>query len=197
RCLDDLARGLRHEAAHAGELADLLLATPCAGISHHVDRVELATLLARLELAEHLLRDQLGDVRPDVDDLVVALAVRDDAVLVLLLDLVDLLTRRGDVPLLRGGNVHVVDADREPRQRRVAEAHVLQLVEERDRHLVAEQVVAAADERVTSFFLSSWFTNRSGSGTMPLNSVRPTVVSMTSPFQRRRIRAWRSTSSLS
>src|SRR5439155_1740598 len=74
RCLDDLARGLRHEAAHAGELADLLLATPCAGISHHVDRVELATLLARLELAEHLLRDQLGDVRPDVDDLVVALA---------------------------------------------------------------------------------------------------------------------------
>src|SRR5206468_7408556 len=27
------------------------------------------------------------------------------------------------------------------------EAHVLQLVEERDRHLVAEQVVAAADER--------------------------------------------------
>src|SRR5437870_1120192 len=147
RRLDDLARRLRHETAHAGELADLLLAAPCTGVGHHVDRVELAALLARLELAEHLLRDQLGDVRPDVDDLVVALAVRDDAVLVLLLDLIDLLAGRGDVPLLRGRNVHVVDADAEPREGRITEADVLQLVEEGDRDLVAEQVVAAADER--------------------------------------------------
>src|SRR5205814_2399833 len=90
RRLDDLARGLGHETAHAGQLADLLLAAPRAGVGHHVDRVELAALLAALELAEHLLRDELGDVGPDVDDLVVALAVGDDAVLILLLDLVDL-----------------------------------------------------------------------------------------------------------
>src|SRR5437667_5204765 len=86
-------------------------------------------------------------MRADVDDLVVALAVGDDAILVLLLDLVDLLAGRGDVPVLGRREVDVVDADGQPRQRRIAEADVLQLVEEPDRHLVAEQVVAAADER--------------------------------------------------
>ena len=49
-----------------------------------------------LQLLEHLVGDLLGDVRPDVDDLVVALAVGDDAVLVLLLHLVDLLARLRD-----------------------------------------------------------------------------------------------------
>src|SRR5438067_7014693 len=128
RRLDDLARGLGHETAHAGQLADLLLAAPRAGGGHHVDRVELAALLAALELAEHLLRDELRGVRPDVDDLVVALAVRDDAVLVLLLDLVHLFARLGDVPLLRRRDVHVVDTDRQPGERGVPEAEVLQLV---------------------------------------------------------------------
>ena len=146
RGLDDLARRLRHEPAHAGELADLLLAAPGAGVGHHVDRVELPALLARLELAEHLLRDQLGDVRPDVDDLVVPLTVGDDAVLVLLLDLVDLLPGRGDVPLLGRRDVHVVDADGEARQGGVAEAEVLQLVQEVHGGLVAEHVHAAGDE---------------------------------------------------
>src|SRR5205809_2119459 len=146
RRLDDLARGLGHETAHAGQLADLLLAAPRAGVGHHVDRVELAALLAALELAEHLLRDELRGVRPDVDDLVVALAVRDDAVLVLLLDLVHLVARLGDVPLLRRRDVHVVDPDRQPRERRVTEAEVLQLVEEMHGDLVAEQIHAAAHE---------------------------------------------------
>src|SRR3989449_715618 len=147
RRLDDLARGLGHETAHAGQLADLLLAAPRAGVGHHVDRVELAALLAALELAEHLLRDELGGVRPDVDDLVVALAVGDDAVLILLLDLVDLLARLRDEPLLRRRDVHVVDADRQTGQRGVPEAEVFQLVEELHRLLVAEHVVAAAHER--------------------------------------------------
>src|SRR5437773_4275691 len=146
RRLDDLARGLGHETAHACQLADLLLAAPRAGVGHHVDRVELAALLAALELAEHLLRDELRGVRPDVDDLVVALAVRDDAVLVLLLDLVHLVARLRDVPLLRRRDVHVVDPDRQPRERRVAEAEVLQLVEEMHGDLVAEQIHAAAHE---------------------------------------------------
>ena len=48
-----------------------------------------------------------------------------------------------------------------------------------------------------SFFLSSLFTKRSGSGTTSLSRVRPTVVSMISPLYRSRIRACSSTSSLS
>jgi hypothetical protein len=34
RLLDDVAAGLGHEAAHAGELADLLLVAARAGIHH-------------------------------------------------------------------------------------------------------------------------------------------------------------------
>src|SRR3989441_7848561 len=147
RRLDDLAARLGHEPAHAGQLPDLLFAAAGARVGHHVDRVELAALLAALQLSEHLLGDELGDVRPDVDHLVVPLAVRDHAVLVLLFHLVDLLARRGDLPFLRRRDVHVVDADREPRERRVAEAEILQLVQEVHRRLVAQGVVAPADQR--------------------------------------------------
>src|SRR5207253_2652332 len=85
--LDDLARRLRHETAHAGELADLLRAASRAGVRHHVDRVErrdalrlrfpvrLARDLDARDLEHHLARDLLGHLGPDVDDLVVALAV--------------------------------------------------------------------------------------------------------------------------
>jgi hypothetical protein len=40
RRLDDLPRRLGHEAAHAGELPDLLLRSARAGVGHDVHRVE-------------------------------------------------------------------------------------------------------------------------------------------------------------
>ena len=42
RRLDDLARRLGHQAAHAGELLHLRRRTARAGVRHHVDRVDLA-----------------------------------------------------------------------------------------------------------------------------------------------------------
>ena len=100
RRLDDLARRLGHQAAHAGELADLLRRAAGAGVGHHEDRVE-ATARVRLlplrvghlvgaELAQHLVGDAVGDLGPDVDDLVVALAVGDQTLVVLILDLAHL-----------------------------------------------------------------------------------------------------------
>ena len=87
RRLDDFARRLGHQAAHAGQLADLLLAAAGAGVGHDVDRVERPALAVELlHLGEHLVGDLLGHVRPDGDDLVLALAVGDRALEVLLLD---------------------------------------------------------------------------------------------------------------
>src|SRR5207248_10916590 len=43
--LDDFARGLGHQAAHAGKLANLLLRSASAGISHDVNRVQRAGLV--------------------------------------------------------------------------------------------------------------------------------------------------------
>ena len=96
RRLHDLARGLGHQAAHAGELTHLLARASGAGVGHQVDRVELAELaLDLLHLLEHLLGDALGDAVPDVDDLVVALTLGDDAAGALLLDLDHLGRGRG------------------------------------------------------------------------------------------------------
>ena len=47
RRLDDLARGLGHQAAHAGELLHLRGRTARAGMRHHVDRVDLASAPVR------------------------------------------------------------------------------------------------------------------------------------------------------
>ena len=91
--LDDFAGGLGHEAAHAGELADLLFGTASAGVGHDVDGVHGAFFVGALHVVEHLVGDALGDCRPDLDDLVVALAVGDGAVEVLLLDADGLLFR--------------------------------------------------------------------------------------------------------
>ena len=46
RALDDLARRLRHQAAHAGELAHLRRRAARAGMRHHVDRVDRHLALA-------------------------------------------------------------------------------------------------------------------------------------------------------
>ena len=50
RRLDDLARRLGHQAAHAGELAHLVLRTARARVRHHVDRVDLGLAALRILL---------------------------------------------------------------------------------------------------------------------------------------------------
>ena len=147
RVLDDLAGRTRHQAAHPGQLADLLLGSAGARVGHDVDRVELvAFLVLLLHLLEHRVRDLLGDVGPDGDDLVVALAVGDGAVEVLLLDVDHFLLRAGHHLVLHLGDDEVVDADRDAGAGGVAEAQVLDDVEHLDRLLEAEAQVAVLHE---------------------------------------------------
>ncbi len=98
RRLDDLARGLGHQAAHAGELADLLDAAAGARLGHQEDRVEVDLAVADvvLELLHHLGGDLLAGVGPGVEDLVVPLLLGDDAALVELGCLGDLLLGLGE-----------------------------------------------------------------------------------------------------
>src|SRR3990172_3585846 len=93
RRLDDLPRRLGHQSPHPGELAHLLVGSPSARVRHHIDGVEARDFpflsIARLDrlrshLAKHFRRDLLGRRGPDVDHLVVPLAVGDESSLVLL-----------------------------------------------------------------------------------------------------------------
>ena len=88
RRFDDRAIRLGHQAAHAGELANLRRGTARAGVGHHVDRVErlLAHVLPvtvddRLggKLLHHGLADLVAGLAPDVDHVVVALLRGDQA----------------------------------------------------------------------------------------------------------------------
>ena len=72
---DHVASGVGHEAAHAGDLADLHHVPSGAGADHHVDGVE------RLGLEEllHRLAHLLGGLGPDLHFLLAPLTVGDDA----------------------------------------------------------------------------------------------------------------------
>ena len=86
RRLDDLARRLRHQSTHSGELANLLFRSASTRICHDVNRIERAFLVALLHLTEHLVSNLFSNRRPDFDDLVVSLAVGDRTIKILLLN---------------------------------------------------------------------------------------------------------------
>ena len=155
RLLHDLARGLGHGAAHAGELPDLLLRASRAGVGHHVDGVELpaADAVRRLHFLEHGFRHGLGDAVPDVDDLVVALAVRDGALLALVLDLEHFLARAVHELGLVARDAHVVDADRDAGLGRDRETESLHDVEDLDGALEPVGHEAVVDEVLEALLL--------------------------------------------
>src|SRR5438132_1490705 len=154
RGLDDLAGRLRHQAAHARQLADLLRGASGSGVGHDEDGVEarllllLAVPLHRLgtDLAHHLAGHLLGDLRPDVDHFVVPLAVGDQAFQVLVLDLGHFLLRALEHLLLLGRDHHVLDGDGDARLGGVAVPEAAQPVGEEHRLLLAAEAVADVDQ---------------------------------------------------
>ena len=150
RALDDLARRLGHQAAHRRELLHLRRRAARAGMRHHVDRVDrlvaaVLVLLDGRDARHHLLGELVGALRPGVDDLVVLLALGDQAVVVLLL--VFLGERAGllDDARLRLRHDHVVLAERNARLERLAEAERHDAVAEDDRLLLTAIAVDGVD----------------------------------------------------
>jgi len=157
RVLDDFAHRaghlfLRfgHQAAHAGELADLLFGTARARIGHHEDGIEALTVLT--QPLEHLFGHRAGGVGPDVDDLVVALAVGDDAALIAFEDGLDVLESLAEQLLLFRRNQHVIEAYRGARLHGEMEADILEIVEELCGAVVAQLVVGARHEILDRLF---------------------------------------------
>ena len=149
--LNDFARRLGHESAHARELADLLFGPPGSGVRHDVNGVKLAGHVLRFHGLEHFVGNEVGHVRPDGDHLVVALAVGDGALLVLLLDVDDLLFSLADEFRLFSGDDQVIDADRDAGLRRVEKAEGLDFIEELDGGLEAKPQIAIIHQRAQSF----------------------------------------------
>ena len=150
RGLDDRAVRTRHQAAHAGELLHLGRRTTRPGVAHHIDRVDrllTSGLLVDLngsDALHHLVGDLVAALGPGVDNLVVLFALGDEAVIVLLLELLDLLAGLLDDFVLARRDHHVVLAEGNTGAGGMLEAEVHDPVTEDDRLLLA----AAAIDRV-------------------------------------------------
>ena len=145
RTLDDLALRVGHQASHARQLADLLERPSRSRVGHHEDRVQL------VQVVLHGLANLVGGLRPLLDDGLVALLLRDQAAVVLILDLGHLsLVLLQDLLLLRRHH-DVVLRDGDAGLGGEVEAQVLERVEhERDRvravqvHEVLDRLVHVA-----------------------------------------------------
>ncbi len=151
RRLDDFTRRLRHQAAHTGELTHLGRRTARARMRHHVDRVDvgvgaLRRLLGRGDFLHHLLGDFFGRLRPGVDHLVVLLAMGDQAVIVLLLEILRQRTGGVDDLPLAVRHHHVVLAERDAGLERVVEAERHDAVAEDHRLLLAAVAIDLVDD---------------------------------------------------
>ena len=127
RALDDLARRLGHQAAHRRELLHLRRRSARAGMRHHVDRVDrlvaaVFVLLHGRNARHHLLGELVGAFRPGIDNLVVFFALRDQAVIILLLIFLGECARLGDNARLGLRHDHVVLAEGNAGLERLAEA---------------------------------------------------------------------------
>ena len=123
--VDGLAGHIGHQAAHTRELAQLGLGATGAGIGHHVDGVVIR------EAFEHLGAQKVGAGGPGVDDLVVTLRLGQEAVLVALVDLVDLVLSLVQHVLLVARDDGVPHGDRQARDRGVVEARGLDGIQDR------------------------------------------------------------------
>ena len=133
RCLNDFAGRFRHQSAHARKLTNLLRATAGAGIRHHENRIEarhrdLPTRIIghffRTQVAQHLIGDAIRHLSPDVDHFVVTFPVGDQAILVLLLNLANVIMGFLEQLLLARRNHHIFDGNGNSRLRGMPIAHI-------------------------------------------------------------------------
>ena len=154
RLFDDFAGRLGHQTAHTGKLTNLLFRTAGARVGHDVNRVENAAgAVVLFQVLEELVGDRFGDLRPDFDDLVVALGLRDRAFLILLLNFDHLLFSFVNQAGLLFRHNHVVDTDGDTGARCIEEAELLDFVEHLHRDLQAELQIAVLHQLAHALLL--------------------------------------------
>src|SRR5579875_3341260 len=140
RDFEDAPRRIAHETAHTAELLDLRDRTARTRSRHHEDGVE------RILRGLHRGRNVVRRLRPDVDRLVVLFFRRDETLIEEPVQILDLVLRLlQDLVLLRRDD-DVVDRNRRPRERRIAEPERLDRVQELRRLGVAVTTIAVGDQ---------------------------------------------------
>ena len=125
--LDDLARRFGHETAHTGKLSYLRLRTAGAGMGHHINGVE--SIFVLFQIIHHDIGYLLVYGSPDVDDLVVALLIGNQAVSVLFIHLGNLTFGFFEVFLFLVGDLDVIHTYGDTKIGRIFETDFLNGIE--------------------------------------------------------------------
>src|SRR5437016_2092704 len=141
RKVDDPAGRVGHQAAHPGQLPDLLDVPASAGVGHHEDRVK------RVEALHRGCRDFLRRLGPEVDGLGVALVDSDQAALELQVDVAELLFRARQDGGLARRRLDVHGGDRDAGLGGVGEADPLDVVGDPRGQLVAVEAETLRHDR--------------------------------------------------
>src|SRR6266540_1588052 len=149
-----------HQTAHTCELTNLLAVTTGAGIDHQENRIQLLTAIVMFQSAEHGTGNFVAGVRPDVDDLVVALAVRDDALTILLLNLSNLLISVLQFRLLLLRNDHVRNSNGDASLSGFGKAELFQFIQRRNRLRGPRDLITTPDD-VAQLLLARGFVEKS------------------------------------
>src|SRR5207247_10045230 len=126
-------------------LPHLLPVAARTGIDHQVNRIEFLTSLVVFEGAKHYAGNLIAGVRPDVDDLIITLAVGDNAFSVLLLNLPDLFVSVFELGLFLFRNDHVRNPNRDAGFGRFGKTEFFQLIQGRDRFCRTSNLVTSRD----------------------------------------------------
>src|SRR5436190_15311059 len=116
---------------------------------------------------------------PDVDNLIVTLAIGDDAFAILLLNLPDLLVSIFEFGLFLFRNDHVRNPNRDAGLGRSGKTEFLQFIQRCDRFGRASNLVTTPDNIAKWFLAAALLKNPSCFGQISLKMTRPAVVSMT------------------
>src|SRR6266498_3102412 len=153
RALDDFSRGFGHQTAHARELPHLLTVAARSRVDHQENRIQFFATLVMFEGAEHHAGNLVSGMRPNVDDLVVTLAIGDDTLAILLFNLPDLLVSIFELRLFLFRNDHIRNSNRDSRLGCLGKTKLFQFVQRRDRLRWSRDLVTAPND-VTELFLA-------------------------------------------
>ena len=168
RAFDNFTGGLGHQAAHPAQLLNLLLVTTSTGGDHEVERIGVLLAFVELEGAEEVAGDVFGSVGPQIDDHVMALAIRDDTAFELFLDFLKADVAASQFVFLFHRDNHVGNTDGNPGHHSGGEAQGLHAVQRQHRFLTAGNLPAAPDD-VGEFLLGTGLVDEA-------HGVRPDVI---------------------
>src|SRR5690606_4949022 len=162
RRFDDGTVRLGHQATHTSQLTDLRGGTTRTGVGHHVHGVERFLLdfvtvainnLVLGQVGHHRLGDFIVGLRPQVDHLVVLLALGYQAGGILGFDFLHFVGGGINDASLLVRNLEVIDADGHAGNRRIGKTGVHQLVGENHGVLQTNRAVRLVDQLGDRFFL--------------------------------------------